>query len=182
MDWFHQFRTDENQALKDIYRLYRKDCLAFTRRKFGLSQEDAIDVFQNSVLILYHNTATGNLKELSSDLKSYLYGIIPLKALENVRLTAKTIYPEDLQSTLASIPDSPVEEEVGLVNVLKTLLPKLGAACRQLLEMYYYKDLSISEIAEGSDYSGPDSVKTQKYKCIKRLQTMMLEHISTQKI
>ena len=178
MDWFHQFRTDENQALKDIYRLYRKDCLAFIRRKFGLSQEDAIDVFQNSVLILYHNTATGKLTQLSSDLKPYLYGIIRLKALEYARSISRTIYPEDLQTTLASIPDSPVTEESGLVTLLKALLPKLGTACRHLLEMFYYKEMSIGEIAKGSDYSGTDSVKTQKYKCMKKLQTMILEHIS----
>ena len=178
MDWFHQFRTNENQALKDVYRLYRKECILFTRRKFGLSQEDAIDVFQNSVLILYHNTATGKLTQLSPDLKSYLYGIIRLKALEHVRLKSRTIYPEDLQSTLASLPDSPIDEEPRLVTLLKTLLPKLGTACRLLLEMFYYREMTISEIAKGSDYSGADSVKTQKYKCMKKLQTMILEHIS----
>lgn len=174
MDWFHQFRTDENQALKDIYRIYRKDCIAFSRRKFGLSEEDAIDVFQNSVLILYHNTATGKLTQLTSDLKSYIYGIIRLKALENVRSAAKTVYPEDLQATLANIPDLPLEDEPDRIRLLKSLLPKLGEACRELLEKYYYKNLSINQIAEGSQYSGPNSVKTQKFKCIKRLQAMML--------
>lgn len=174
MDWFHQFKTDENQALKDIYRIYRKDCISFTRRKFGLSEEDAIDIFQNSVLILYHNTATGKLTQLTSDLKSYIYGIVRLKALEQTRTSSKTIYPEDLQATLALIPDEPLEEESERIALLKTLLPKLGEACRRLLELFYYKNLNINQIAEISDYSGPDSVKTQKFKCIKRLQSMML--------
>jgi RNA polymerase sigma-70 factor (ECF subfamily) len=179
MDWFHEFRTDENQALKDIYRLYRKDCILFARRKYGLNEEDAIDVFQQSVLILYHNTATGKFTQLTSGVKSYLLGIIRLKSLEITRTSSRTIYPEDLNATLAAIPDSPLEEESSMVTLLKSLLPRLGASCRQLLELYYYRDLSINQIAEGSDYSGPDSVKTQKYKCIKRLQSMMLEHIST---
>ena len=179
MDWFHQFKTDENQALKDIYRLHRKECIAYVRRKYGLGQEDAIDVFQQSVLILYNNTVTGKLGQLTADIKSYLYGIIRLKALEARRASSKMVYPEDLNSTLAALPDQPVEEESALVKILKSLLPNLGMACRQLLELYYYKDLSINEIANMTEYSGADSVKTQKYKCMKRLQSMILEHIST---
>lgn len=49
MDWFHAFRTDENQALKDIYRLHRNDCIHFARKKYGLREDDAVDVFQQSV-------------------------------------------------------------------------------------------------------------------------------------
>lgn len=181
MDWFHEFNTDENQALKEIYRLYRKDCISYAKRKFGLSHEDAIDVFQYSVLILYNNTVSGKLDHLTTDVKAYLYGILRLKALEAKRASHKTIYPEDLHATLAAIPDVPMEEEASLVTILKALLPKLGEACRQLLDMYYYKELSISEIARLAEYSSPDSVKTQKYKCMKRLHSMILEHLRLQK-
>ena len=181
MDWFHEFKTDENQALKNIYRLYRKECIIFARRKFGLTQEDAIDVFQQAVLILYNNTVSGKLEHLTSDIKSYLFGIIRLKALESKRTTSKTIYPEDLNSTLAAIPESQPEEESDLVTLLKHLLPRLGASCRQLLDLYYYKEMSLQEIAGLADYSGTDSVKTQKYKCMKRLHSMISEHISLQK-
>ena len=181
MDWFHQFRIDENQALKDIYRLYRKECLSFVRRKFGLSAEDATDVFQQSVLVLYHNTASGKLTSLTTDIKAYLYGILRLKALEAMRSTSKTIYPEDLNATLASVPDVPADEESEMVAVIKLLLPQLGLSCRQLLDQFYYKGLSISEIAAMGNYSGTDSVKTQKFKCIKRLHSMIMEHIRVHK-
>lgn len=181
MDWFHRFRTDENQALKDIYRLYRKDCLVYVRRKFSLSAEDAIDVFQQSVLILYHNTASGKLTTLNTDIKAYLYGILRLKALEAVRSASKTIYPEDLNATLASVPDVPMDEESEMVALIKLLLPQLGPACRLLLDQFYYKDLSISEIAAMGNYSGTDSVKTQKFKCMKRLHSMIMEHIRAHK-
>ena len=181
MDWFHEFRTDENQALKNIYRLYRKECIVFARRKFGLTQEDAIDAFQQTVLILYNNTVSGKLEQLTSDIKSYLFGILRLTALESKRTSSKTIYPEDLNSTLSSIPNSDPEEESDLVALLKSLLPKLGAACRQLLDLYYYKEMSLQEIASVGDYSGTDSVKTQKYKCMKRLHSMISEHISLHK-
>ncbi len=181
MDWFHQFRTDENQALKDIYRLYLKDCLSWLRRKYNLQEVDAMDVFQQSILILYNNTATGKLTELSGDIKSYLYGIARNKAMEAGRSTSRTIYPENLDSDLTEIPDTEPEEETNLVALVKTLLPELGEACRQLLEMYYYKDLNMNEIAEMTHYNGADSVKTQKYKCIKRLQMMLLEHIGSKR-
>lgn len=178
MDWFHQFKTDENQALKEIYRNHRKECITYAHKKFGVSQEDAVDIFQQAVLVLYHNTASGKLTELSSGIKAYLFGVIRLKCLEFARTSRKTVYPEDLHTSLATIPDEPMEEESQLISVLKTLLPTLGASCRQLLELYYYNDKSIHEIFELGGYSGDNSVKTQKHKCVKRLHSMILEHIS----
>ena len=181
MDWFHAFRTDENQALKDIYRLHRKDCIQFARSKYNLREDDAVDIFQQSVLVLYHNTATGKLTELNSGIKSYLLGIVRLKALETNRSNQKTIYPEDLQSSLADVADAPPEEDPGLTEVIKTLLAQLGNSCRQLLHMYYYKDMNLNEIMSNTDYASVDSIKTQKYKCMKRLQEMLLDHINKKK-
>lgn len=179
MDWFHAFKTNENQALKDIYRLYRKECILHARRKYKVSEEDAVDIFQQSILVLYDNTVSGKLTELSGGVKPYLLGIVRIKSLEYMRTHSKTVYPDDFTAHLATLPDEPLEEENAMIEVVKTLLSQLGASCRHLLQMYYYKDLNLQQIVAETDYTSIDSVKTQKYKCMKRLQTMISEHMKT---
>ncbi len=125
---------------------------------------------------IYHNTTTGKLTELNSGIKSYLLGIVRLKALETNRSNQKSIYPEDLQSTLADVEDAPPGEESGLTDVIKTLLAQLGNSCRQLLHMYYSKDMNLNEIMGNTEYASVDSIKTQKYKWMKRLQEILLDH------
>lgn len=53
-------------------------------------------------------------------------GIVRLKALETTRINQRTVYPEDLQVTLADIQDVPQEEDSDLIEVVKTLLTQLG--------------------------------------------------------
>lgn len=177
MDWFHAVRQDENQALREVYRLYRTSSLNWLRRKFRLQMQDAEDVFESAILILYHNTVTAKLTELPGGPQPYLYGIMKNKAQEVGRLHSRMVYPENLLEDLTQIPESVPEEESDQVHLVKQYLPQLSDSCRKILDLYYYKELNMSEIAEDQAYSGADSVKTQKYKCLKRLQSMIEEHI-----
>jgi len=46
----------------------------------------------------------------------------------------------------------------------------MGDKCRELLILFYFRRLSLKEIAAELDYSNTDSVKSQKYKCIRQLK------------
>lgn len=46
----------------------------------------------------------------------------------------------------------------------------LGDPCRQLLECFYYENLSWVEIASSLGYSSAASARNQKYKCLERIR------------
>jgi hypothetical protein len=46
----------------------------------------------------------------------------------------------------------------------------LGDPCKELLECFYYKNLSWSEIASRLGYSSAASARNQKYKCLERIR------------
>ena len=56
---------------------------------------------------------------------------------------------------------------------LSELLKKLSESCKALLRLYYYRNLSIKEIVEHTNYKDANTVKSHKSRCMKRLKSMV---------
>ena len=178
MDWILKIKTDDNQALREIYDLCREECVAWLQNDFGLSIHDALDVFQVSVVILYDNIMTGKLSTLTSNIKTYLKGIAKNKALEMLRSRKNRIVANRFPIMAQFVFEE--NEKVILEEQLSTALMSLeflGDPCKSLLQLYYYNDLSMEDITTILGYKNPETTKNQKYKCLKRLQNIYSEHI-----
>lgn len=176
MDWITYIKEDEDRALKDIYTLYRSSCISWLQTNYKISQEDAKEIFQDSIIILYDNVVLGKLKELSSGIKSYLYSIAKNKAREWLRRKSKTSILNNINSVSN---ENGVKEKKILeikFNHLDAVILSIGDPCKTLLQLYYYKRFSMSKICEIMGYKNRDTVKNQKYKCIKRLQKLIKDH------
>ena len=183
MDWIHYIKTDENQALKEIYNLHRNSSTQWLISTFDCNKEDALDIFQLSVVILYDNIMSQKLTELTSDVQFYLNSIAKNKAYELFRKRKPTSSLDDHPGILKYISDTMEEED--LEDQLKAAafaLEKLGEPCKTLLESYYYNDMSMEAIGQKLGYKNTDTVKTQKYKCLKRLQIIYFDHINIKKV
>lgn len=177
MDWILKIKTNENEALKEIYALCREDCLVWLQRDFGCSEDDALDIFQMSVLILYDNVTKGKLTTLSSNVKTYLFGIAKNKALEYLRDKRKNA-SDDITLIVNYVVQESQDDTVDhQLSVAMVSLDKLGDPCKSVLQLYYYHDMSMEEITEKMGYKNADTTKNQKYKCLKRLQSIYSEHI-----
>ena len=75
MDWITHIKQNQNNALKELYTLYRDECLNWQCQTFNVSEELAKDAFQMSMVILYQNINTNKLAVLTSDIKTYLFAI-----------------------------------------------------------------------------------------------------------
>ena len=47
--------------------------------------------------------------------------------------------------------------------------------CKKILLLFYYENLSISEILDTLDYQNEQVVRNKKYKCLKELEQMITE-------
>lgn len=177
-DWIQKIKTNENEALKEIYLLCRQDCLTWLKKEFNCSQDDALDIFQISVMILYDNVITGKLQQLTSNIKTYLTGIARNKALELCR-TRKNIVSDDVLNQLISYITEDDTENLGeKVLLASRSLDELGDPCKTVLVQYYYYDKSMDDITTIMNYKNSDTTKNQKYKCLKRLQSIYFSHSS----
>lgn len=137
------------------------------------SHDDARDVFQESMIVLYEKAISGNF-ELNCLLKTYIYSVcrrIWLKKLSQQHFNTSRV--DMLEETV------PVEEELESheklnadYTMMEQALSKIGEPCKSLLEAFYLNKKNMQEIAEGFGYTNADNAKTQKYKCLMRLKKL----------
>ena len=179
MDWILEIRKNENAALRQLYSLYKTECIGWLTSKGNVQLEDAKEIFQTSVVILYDNVISGKLEQLNSNVKTYLIGICKNKAYELYRAQKKTRVTDQFPTMRSYIMEG-VSEKVELeerIDAMTLALNTLGDPCRLLLQLFYYKKKSMEEITGLMAYKNASTTKNLKYKCIKRLQASMVEHI-----
>jgi RNA polymerase sigma-70 factor (ECF subfamily) len=164
-----RIRSGDEQPVTEIYRAYRNDFIYWAVRNYGITEEIARDVYQMAVVIFYENIRSGKLTQLQSSAKTYLFGIGKNKVMEELASQRKA---QKLQENFRyePLPADSNEEKEELFKILEVALNELGEPCRTVLDLYYYKNYGIDQIAEALNYKGNDSAKTQKYKCLTRLK------------
>lgn len=176
-DWIFYIKHEDNKALSKIYTLFRNECTSWLINNYSLDPDSATEIFQNAVIVLYDNVITGKLKELTSSIKTYLFGIARNQAMvykTNISRNSKI----DLNDQILMIIEEDTENFV-IENDLKTAdlaLEIIGEPCKSLLQLYYYKEMSMEEITILLGYKNADTTKNQKYKCMKRLQKAFKEY------
>lgn len=177
MSWIEDLKLDENKELRKIYSDYRSECISWLKSNYSLSENEGIETFQNAVIILYDNVMQGKIINASSTLKSYLFSIAKNKAYEMLRRKKQLVSSDeyDLPAILVE-DDYAIEIKLKKEEQYKSVdigLTKLGDPCKTLLQLFYYKKMKMDEIKTLMAYESRDSVKTAKYKCIKRLKKMV---------
>ncbi|NOU37512.1 MAG: sigma-70 family RNA polymerase sigma factor [Ferruginibacter sp.] len=137
------------------------------------SKDDAADLFQETVIILYEKVKAGDF-ELTCLLKTFIYSIanrLWLKKLQKQqRFTTQTDYLEDIVPV-----EDEIEQHVKLnhdFEIMETAMAKVGEPCKSLLQAYYLQKKHMTTIAEEFGYTNADNAKTQKYKCLVRLKKL----------
>lgn len=149
--------------------------------KNGGSADDAADIFQEAMVVLYEKAQSEEFR-LSCSVGTYLFAIS--KHLWYKKLTKHNRAPvlltgdaterdEDEGAGQAYEDDlNAHHEREAHYEQLDSALEQIGEPCRSLLRAYYHHDKSMQEIASDFGYTNPDNAKTQKYKCLARLRKL----------
>jgi RNA polymerase sigma-70 factor (ECF subfamily) len=164
-------RTGDPVAYQVIYEGYRDTFIAFAS-KYDIDYDTILDVYQESMIALYENVMKGKVKDFSSSIKTYLFGIGKFKLYEQLRAQKKVVLVDDFQGQQAMI-DPETTELTAQQKALKQHFQKLGERCRNILELFYLQGFKIKEIMTAANYENENTVKAQKSRCLKQLKTMM---------
>lgn len=143
--------------------------------KMNGSTDDAYDVFQDAVTILYEKAKNQNL-ELSCKLSTYLVAIAKhlwLKKLSKKKKQQVSVLYDGLEESIG------VHEEVGHflefesnVSKLKSCFEQIGEPCSSILKAFYIENKNMNDIASSFGYTNAENAKTQKYKCLNRIRKL----------
>ncbi|NQX76191.1 sigma-70 family RNA polymerase sigma factor [Gilvibacter sp.] len=166
-----RLRADDKSALEQVYKLYREEFLNYVKR-YKIDDAQAMDIYQDTIIAMHQNFVTKQLQLQQSSLKTYLFGIGKNKVFRYLKLSDRHLRWE------ADFEDQELEspEEPGLSPQQKLLARKLNQIserCREVLLLFYFRNLTISEIVEQTHYKDVNTVKSHKSRCMKNLKTLM---------
>lgn len=173
------FRLNDRKTINTFYSVNRDRFFSYFRNAFGKSDEELIDLYQDSCVTLWENANNGRLKRLTSTLSTYLFAVGKYKMMANDRKFKEMASDIDLQN-LNLVEDDPeeIEERESRLKIIDEIVDEMKYPCSDILRMHYWEKCSGEEIAEKMQYKNPDAVKTQKYKCMQKLKKVISERIS----
>ena len=174
----------DNLILQYIYKQYYYNINYFIKKNQG-SEDDASDIFQEAIIIIYRKIKENDLIFEKSSFKSYLFSVcrfLWLKQLEKRRIEKEKLndslpYQEDLyDENLNEIVTK--NERYGLYQ---RHFGTLSSDCQKLLQLFFEK-VSLKEIAIVMGYKTEKYAKKRKFKCKELLISRIKQDAEFKKI
>lgn len=166
--------NNDTDAIEIIYANNFNSILSLVTKNNG-TYDDARDIFQEAMVILYEKAKSGSFR-LSSQLGTYLYAVCRKLWLKKLQLQGRYYVSSDYEideSHLSINEDTEdAKEKDAAYTMMETALEKLGEPCKSLIESFYIHKKGMNELVEMFGYTNADNAKNQKYKCLMRLKKL----------
>ena len=171
-------KQGDQKTLEKIYLDNREGFLNFSR-KYNVDESDAIDIYQDSILILRDNAINGRIDNLQSNISTYLFAIGKYRIYHNFRVQSRLQMTNDFD-----LVEENLDFDVNLYGpvvtkeqqLLKKYYDELGDRCKSILNLFYYQGYNLDEIRSILNYSNKKVLKSQKSRCIKQLKDLINKH------
>lgn len=163
-------RSDK-QAIETIYKENFSLIQALVVNNNG-SAEDAKDVFQEAMIVLYQKVQSGSF-ELNCQIKTFVYSVCRRLWLKRLMQQSRYTLHENTEDLV--LVDEEVEEHEKRdadFTMMEKAMGSLGEPCKSLLEAFYLEKKNMQEIAASFGYTNAENAKNQKYKCLMRLKKL----------
>jgi RNA polymerase sigma factor (sigma-70 family) len=161
-----------------LYNKYRNYCIKCICKMYKqyIDENYAMDIYQDSVIIMYQNILNGRFELRSgTKIETYLMEVCKRQALNHLRAIGKvklTYAPsEDIDQQLENI--DPIEDFERTTIILQEL-KKMDKKCFDILRLYFFLDKTMENIAVELNYSNANTAKAQKYRCQKYLKEAII--------
>ena len=175
------FLANDEHVISDFYKRFKFQFCTFFRTKFLKDEDYVNDLYQDACTVFWNNIQTGKLttESLTSSLSTYLISVGKYSLMAKDRKYREITCDEEIRK-LNFVEDDAEElkKRIEREDFVERMVDDMKPPCSDILKAYYWDKLSGSEIAEKHNFSNADSVKTQKYKCIKKLKPLLSAYIS----
>ncbi len=169
-------KTQREQVMRYLYRDMYDQVRHYVLKNEG-NEDDAGDVFQDSLVALYELSQREKLESIQN-LKAYFFRIcrnIWLKKLK--RSSIFSPMPEH-ETQAMNLEDMPVDHQLSKEQkeILNELLDQLGDSCKQILLYYYYHRMRMQEIMLRMEFGSEQVAKNKKSNCLKKLRALIKDN------
>ena len=166
--------TSMDMTIKAIYREYFNSLSWFVLNNNG-SQEDAEDIFQE-VVVNFIDLVQKNKFRGESSIKTFLFSLNRFTWLNELKRRGRALQREARYEKSRDIVEMDISQHIAgreAKSTVNALMEKLGEACRKILLMFYYEELSFREMLDKLEYENEQVLRNKKYKCLKQLEQMI---------
>lgn len=168
-------KSNQDEALFKLYDFYKAEFMHYVNR-YGLSNDDVLDIYQDAFIALRENAIKGKLENLSSSVKTYFFAIGKYMVFSKLKENKKSLNVEFMEPLLeheTNVGFLEAEEENPSVAKLQKALINMGGKCQELLRLFYFEEKKLDEIVQLMSYENKDVAKSQKSRCIKNLKNLL---------
>ena len=172
---------NDKKAVETIYKENYNLIQALVINNNG-SSEDAKDIFQEAMIVLYEKVQTGGF-ELQCQIKTFIYSVSRRLWLKKL-LHQNRVTLSDVNESIVAV-DEEVEDHEKRNSefvMMEKAMSGLGEPCKSLLEAFYMQKRSMQEIASGFGYTNAENAKNQKYKCLMRLKKLFFSQYKNESL
>lgn len=160
----------DESALVEVYDMYKAEFVNFFR-KHDINEQSILDIYQDTIIVVYQKIYCDRLNLTSSSLKTYLFGIGKNKMYDYFK--KKQIQNDDITKLKVEAEKFEIEKAPGLYErKLAKNLKLMSDSCKLILKMFYYRGLTIKEIVSQTEYKDENTVKAYKSRCMKKLKEL----------
>ncbi len=173
-----QIRNGDKQAFETLYLQQRPIFVNWMKKKFGVSKEGALDVYQETMLVLYENILNDKITYFSSKINTYLFtlgrNIWLKKQRKESRETSFVLLDKQGETGSLAFENVVAEEDSQqsseLEEVFLSLIEEMKDPCYSILKYTLLFGMSGKEIAKQLDYKDVNVLYIQKNRCLKKVK------------
>jgi RNA polymerase sigma factor (sigma-70 family) len=166
--------TGLDDAVRAIYRDHFDSLCWYVLNNSG-SRQDAEDIFQEVVVSFIQLVQQDRFRGESS-VRTFLFSLNRHTWLNELKRRGRALAREEKFEKGRPKEEADVSQHIAERedrSQVISLVEKLGEACKKILLLFYFENLSISEILDRSEYENEQVVRNKKYKCMKQLEQMI---------
>src|ERR1700754_3168687 len=161
-------------AIHFLYRQFSEATRSFIM-SYGGNEQDADDVFQETVIAFIDTVKKGKYRQESS-VKTFLGSVAKHIWFNDLKKKERAGFREKQFESARDQQELDISHQIGDLEQkqqLRDLLAQLGEPCQKLLLLFYYENLSMKEITAHLPYENEQVVRNKKYKCLQQLTGMI---------
>lgn len=165
-------QLNDKRVIQDLYYDNRDYFLNWAAKEHHISFEDAKDLYQDSMVVLIQKIQDRKIERIFVSLRAYILGL----GKQLIRNKIKEEFNRDKRENIFSsrmvlFGGNPIEDD--RIGIVLSKLESLPNPCRSILTQYYLESVTYEEIAVSLQYKSVNSLKVQKYRCLKYLKEMV---------
>lgn len=168
---FNGIIDGDDKVLKAFYKKNFTIIKSFVMRNSG-NENDAEDVFQDGLIILYQMLKEDSLR-ITCSIHTYFYSICKNIWLSRLRKVTRISYSEKINESQLGEEETIVEtiEQKEREQLYRKHFANLNCKCKQVLTLFF-EGKSLKEIGSLTDYS-EGYARKKKFECKKELMEMI---------